>query len=406
MNEGHASLLALELLKEEANTQHAAPTDQAVIDAVCRKCVFTTHTPVAAGHDKFPLDLAASVLEAAVIEPFRAASGQKAICCDGMLNMTYLGFNLSHYINGVAKRHGEVSRQLFGDYPIDAITNGVHAATWVCLPMATLFDKRIPGWRADNFSLRYAISIDTSEIWQAHHEAKRALLDRANHEGNAGLDIDFLTIGFARRATAYKRHDLLLTDLDRLKRISREIGPIQLLFAGKAHPNDGPGKDLIRKVVNALNTLRPDVRGVYLSNYDMELCRLMVSGVDLWLNTPKPPMEASGTSGMKAALNGVPSLSILDGWWLEGCIEGFTGWSIGSRPVRTGEPDKPGGRRSDIAENDAESLYQKLEQVVVPMFYKQQTQYIDVMRHAIAINGSFFNTQRMMQHYATKAYMV
>ena len=405
MNEGHAALLVLELLREESGARQASPSEQAVVDAVRRRCVFTTHTPVEAGHDKFPIDLARNVLEPELVQILTSAEGQDALCCDNLLNMTFLGFSLSHYINGVAKRHGEVSRQMFGHYPIDAITNGIHSATWTAPPIAEMFDKYIPGWREDTASLRYAMSIERDELWNAHRKEKRRLIEEVNRDTNAGFDLDVLTIGFARRATAYKRPDLILTDVDRLKRISRDVGALQLVFAGKAHPHDSQGKELIRAIVGACRALRPEIRAVYLPNYDMERCRLMVAGVDLWLNTPQPPMEASGTSGMKAAVNGVPSLSALDGWWLEGCIEGITGWAIGADPATRNPGAGPPVPSSDESRRrDADSLYRKLEDIILPTFYSDRTAYVDVMRLAISINGSFFNTRRMMQNYVTKAY--
>jgi len=405
MNEGHAALLVLELLKEDSNARQVAATEQSVVDAVRRRCVFTTHTPVEAGHDKFPIDLARHIVEPELIQILASTEGQDVLCCDNLLNMTFLGFSLSHYINGVAKRHGEVSRQMFGHYPIDAITNGIHSATWTAPPIAALFDKHIPGWREDTASLRYAMSIEREALWNAHSVAKRRLIEEVNRDTNAGFDLDVFTLGFARRATAYKRPDLILTDVDRLKRIARDVGPMQLVYAGKAHPHDSQGKEIIRAIVGACRALRQEIRAVYLPNYDMETCRLMVAGVDLWLNTPQPPLEASGTSGMKAAVNGVPSLSILDGWWLEGCIEGVTGWAIGADPVTR----DPGGGASippsDAARRrDADSLYHKLEDVILPLFYNDRSGYAGVMRHAISINGSFFNTRRMMQNYVTKAY--
>jgi starch phosphorylase len=305
----------------------------------------------------------------------------------------------------VAKRHGEVSRQMFGQYPIDAITNGIHSVTWAASSIAAMFDRHIPGWREDTASLRYAMSIEHGELWKAHTAAKQRLIEEVNRDTNAGFDRDVFTIGFARRTTAYKRPGLILTDVERLKRISRDIGALQLVFAGKAHPHDGPGKQIIRSIVGACRALRPDIRAVYLPNYDMECCRLLVAGADLWLNTPQPPMEASGTSGMKAAVNGVPSLSVLDGWWVEGCIEGVTGWAIGTDPMAGTSNGGAASPPSDEARRrDAESLYSRLEHVIVPMFYKDRDHYIGVMRHVIAINGSFFTTRRMMQNYVTKAY--
>ncbi|MGB6042940.1 MAG: alpha-glucan family phosphorylase, partial [Pirellulales bacterium] len=279
------------------------------------------------------------------------------------------------------------------EYKIDSITNGVHAATWACEPFAELFDRYIAGWRGDNFSLRYALRIPDDEVWTAHQRAKRDLVEYINRESNAGFDVDVLTIGFARRAAAYKRADLVFEDIGRLRRIALDIGPLQLVFAGKAHPRDEESKRLIQRIFREASELGPELPVAYLPNYDIRMGRIMTAGADIWLNTPQPPLEASGTSGMKAAINGVPSLSILDGWWIEGCIEGRTGWAIGD--------DKGHNHRSQ----DAASLYEKLEQVIVPMFYRDRERFIEVMRHAIALNGSFFNTQRMLQQYAQKAYL-
>jgi len=391
MNEGHASLLSLELLDEhidEAGRTSPTPDD---VEAVRRRCVFTTHTPVPAGHDRFPLDLVRRVLG-----DHEALGMEDVFCCEGELNMTFLALNLSRYVNGVAKRHGQVSRLMFPNYAIDWITNGVHAATWACPSIAALFDRHIAGWREDNFSLRYAATVPSEELWEAHQEAKRTLVTEVNRATNAGMDVDVFTIGFARRSAAYKRPDLLFRDLNRLKAIVDRIGPLQLVYAGKAHPRDESGKELIRHVFRAREALRGLVKVAYLENYDLELARQMIAGVDLWLNTPQPPLEASGTSGMKAAMNGVPSLSILDGWWLEGCIEGVTGWSIGPR-------ERPGPPIED--DGDIPSLYEQLENVVMPTFYHDRDRYLDIMRQAITFNGSFFNTQRMVQQYAVNAYL-
>jgi len=319
------------------------------------------------------------------------------ICCGDVLDMTFLGFNLSHYINGVAKKHGEVSRLMFGGYLIDAITNGVHAATWVAEPFQQLYDRYIPGWKQDNFSLRYALSIPRQEIWEAHTQAKNRLLDHVNRKTGVAMGVDVLTLGFARRAATYKRGDLLFQDIERLKKIAANAGRVQAIYAGKAHPQDQGGKELIRRIFQIKEALKKDIQVAYLENYDMELGKLMTAGVDLWLNTPQPPLEASGTSGMKAALNGVPSLSVLDGWWIEGCIEGVTGWPIGEYER---EKEEPGDRSKD-----ASSLYNILEQVIIPLFYHNRDGFIDVMLHSIALNGSFFNTHRMIQQYVLKAYL-
>jgi len=415
MNEGHASLLTVELLYERARKAQRKLIDAEDIEAVRKQCIFTTHTPVPAGHDQFPVDMVrrmtgeaefrldvSNVLVASLRNHvFRRADGNGAVegplRSGDLLNMTYLALNLSHYVNGVAKKHAEVSRHMFAEYQVDAITNGVHAATWTSPAFQALFDRHIAGWREDNFSLRYALGIASPEVWQAHCAAKRELLQYVNRETNAGLDVDVLTLGFARRAATYKRADLLFRDPNRLRGIAAKAGRLQIVYAGKAHPRDQEGKQLIQRIFQARDALKTDIRICYLANYDMDLARRLLAGVDVWLNTPEPPMEASGTSGMKAALNGVPSLSVLDGWWIEGCIEGVTGWALGER---CGVTTNPGDR----AACDAASLYDKLERVVIPLFYRERERFLDVMRHAIALNGSFFNTQRMIQQYVLRAY--
>lgn len=398
MNEGHAAFLTLELLAEEGKARGLPASDPAVVRAVRSRCVFTTHTPIPAGHDQFPLDVASHIVEPELLSPFRGPDVQPLIMTDHTLNMTYLALSLSRYVNGVAQRHGEVSRKLLRNDQVDSITNGVHAATWAAQPFADLFDSRLPTWRRDAATLRHAIELDPTEIWEAHQACKREFIRFVHREVNAPLDKDHFTIGFARRATAYKRPELLLSGLDRLRSISRRVGPIQIVYAGKAHPHDHQGKLIIQSVIRTLQSLEGDIAACYLPNYDMALAKRMIPGVDLWLNTPQPPLEASGTSGMKAAINGVPSLSVLDGWWIEGCIEGVTGWAIG--------PDHHAHdpQQSDHA-GDARELYEKLERTVVPMYYQAPARWVEVMRHAISINGSFFQTHRMMQEYAAKAYV-
>lgn len=393
MNEGHAALLTLELLDEEARRAGRTAITHEDAEKVRENCVFTTHTPVSAGHDQFPLGLARKVLGGR--DDFFALDG---ILYEGnILNMTYLALTLSRYVNGVARKHGEVSRLMFAGYSIDAITNGVHAATWASEPFQALFDRYISGWREDNFSLRYALSIPISEVWQSHMQAKEILIRRVLRETGVEMDRDVFTIGFARRASTYKRGDLLFHDLGRLKRIASESGSLQIVFAGKAHPRDQGGKELIKRIFQAKESLKQEIRIVYIEDYNMALGKLITSGVDLWLNTPEPPMEASGTSGMKASLNGVPNLSVLDGWWIEGYIEGVTGWAIGENVQRKGE--------SSEWAKDASSLYDKLEKSILPLYYHDRDRFLEVMRFSIALNGAFFNTQRMMLEYVLRAYL-
>jgi len=391
MNEGHSSLLALELLDEESQRAGRPVPNRDDVQIVREQCVFTTHTPVVAGHDQFPMTLVNQILGRQDVEDMK-----DVFCCGDVLNLTFLALNLSRYVNGVAKKHGEIARLMFAGYDVDAITNGIHAATWAAEPFAELYDRYIPGWHQDNSSLRSALGIAKQEIWQAHRLAKRALVQLVNREINAGMDIDVFTIGFARRAAAYKRTDLLFSDSERLRGIADRCGGMQIIYAGKAHPQDQAGKEQIQRVFRARDQLRDKIKIAYLENYSMEIGKMMTAGVDVWLNTPLPPMEASGTSGMKAAVNGVPSLSVLDGWWIEGCIEGVTGWSIG-----------PADRKTAVVSDhsqDALSLYDKLEQIILPLYYHRRDDYLDVMRHSIALNGSFFNTHRMLQQYVLKAY--
>jgi starch phosphorylase len=418
MNEGHAALLTLELLEEEASRAGRTSVKGEDIEKVRAKCVFTTHTPVPAGHDKFPVeymtrlfpdqnrffdvkdassaDLVRSVLQVEQNYPDLEEAARRG----ASVNMTYLALSLSNYVNGVAKLHGEVSRKMFPNVPIEAITNGVHAATWTSPSFKDLFDRMIPSWREDNYSLRGALGLPPEEVWAAHLLAKHDLLETVRKKTGLKLDPDAFTIGFARRATGYKRADLILSDLDRLRQIAKNVGPFQIVYAGKAHPRDGGGKEIIKKIFKAKKALKKAITIVFLDDYDLNLGGMLTAGGDLWLNTPQYPLEASGTSGMKAALNGVPSLSILDGWWVEGNIEGVTGWAIGEAHRGDPGPETP----VDNA-YDAESLYSKLEGVILPLYYGSRDRYLDIMRHAIAINGSFFNTQRMVQQYITDAYL-
>ncbi len=397
MNEGHAALLVLELGHEEMLRRGLREVTHEIALAVKPLCVFTTHTPVPAGHDQFPF-----VMLRRVLTDYGHAYDQRAVafCLDNVLNMTYLALDNSHYINGVAKRHGEISRHMFGQYKIDSITNGVHAGFWIAPPIQAVLDRHISSWREDNASLRYALGIPRHELWAAHQSARQDLVAWVNQRTGAGLFSNTFTIGFARRSTTWKRANLLFHDLQRLLALNANAGPIQIVYGGKAHPHDSGGKDLIRQIFAHMAQLKGKINVAYLEDYDIAVARRMVAGVDLWLNTPQPPLEASGTSGMKAAMNGVPQFSVLDGWWVEGCIEGITGWAIGSDSATT--PIAPG---VDEQDHDAESLYNKLETVILPMFYRDQDRYIDVMRNAIALNGSFFNTERMVDQYVRKAYL-
>lgn len=381
LNEGHAAFAPLELLR--GRSRIAQGWD---FQTIRNRTVFTTHTPVAAGHDRFGWELVQRVLgDALPREVLEMLAGR-----DG-LEMTRLALDISHYVNGVALRHREVSSAMFPGYDIHQITNGVHSRTWTSKPIKALFDRHMPGWRDDPLMLRNAIALPADQLWDAHRAAKQELLDDLRRRTGSTLRDDAMTIGFARRATGYKRTTLVLSDRARLRAIAKGR-PLQLVFAGKAHPRDEEGKVAIAAVVAAAREIGRDVSIAYVADYDFDLALRMVAGCDLWLNTPQRPLEASGTSGMKAAHNGVPSLSILDGWWREGCIEGVTGWSIGTD-------------HSDDS-TDAADLYGKLEQQILPMYYDRRDAWLRVMQQAIAVNASFFNTHRMVRQYLEHAYAV
>jgi starch phosphorylase len=389
MNEGHSSLLTLELLKKHKRDIEEVWDEKLVWDAekVRSLCVFTTHTPVAAGHDKFPYDLVNYILtDGLPIDVVKAYAGYDN------LNLTMLALNLSNYINGVAKKHGEVSQGMFPGYAIHAITNGVHSYTWTAEPLKRLFDKYLLGWANEPEIFVRVGRIPDDELWEAHMEAKRTLIDYVNKETQSDMNYDTLTIGFARRATAYKRADLLFSDIDRLSSIAE--GKLQIIYAGKAHPKDEAGKQLIQRIFEIKERLKGKIQIAFLKNYNMDLALKLISGVDVWLNTPLRPLEASGTSGMKATHNGVPNFSVLDGWWIEGWIEGYTGWAIGPSPDVPADPSK-----------DADDLYYKLEKVIIPTFYGDKHLWIRIMQNAIGKNAYYFNSHRMMRRYVTEAYI-
>jgi starch phosphorylase len=388
MNEGHAALLTLELLRRTAFPGRDVRAGESVYDLprVREMCTFTTHTPVDAGHDRFDYALFERIVGWPIDDKvLRSLAG------DDEINLTRLALNASQYVNGVAERHAETSRRMFPGYSVHAITNGVHGPTWAAASFAALYDRYLPRWRHEPETLiRAECCIPSGAIWEAHVQAKAELLAELA-KLDARFDPGRVVIGFARRMTAYKRPDLLFADLERLRATARQQ-PFQLVFAGKAHPQDGAGKALIRTLHEHLRAVQADIPAVFLPNYDMRLAKLLVSGVDVWLNTPQPPLEASGTSGMKAAFNGVPSLSVLDGWWLEGHIEGITGWAIGD-----------GAARDFHAE--AASLYEKLERTVLPCYYGNRPAWIATMTGAIAKGASLFSSHRMMRRYAVDAYL-
>jgi starch phosphorylase len=406
MNEGHAIFLTVELLSEHLSRFDKNFIDEDAVRYARKQCVFTTHTPIEAGHDRFPIDRVRAIIGDHPVFHREDLYGK-----DGVLNTSILALNLSRFANGVARKHGEVSRAMFPSHTIDSITNGVHAGSWVSKPIASLFDQYVPGWRTVNSDLRLARAIPGDELWAAHQEAKHEMIDAIEELTGETFDPDILTICFARRATAYKRAAMLVSDAERLAGIARRCGKLQIIYGGKAHPHDGVGKGIIKQINDTIARIMgdsgADVRIVFLPNYDIGLARKLVAGADVWLNTPEPPMEASGTSGMKAALNGVPSLSTMDGWWIEGCVEGVTGWGIGEIPKVEGSlaGHKLGvSAADDLYHRDQQELYEKLEHAVVPTYYKSKHDWLEIMKSAISVNGSYFTTERMLRDYLMKAY--
>ena len=393
MNEGHAAFLTLEVLQEHKKDIESVWDESLIWDfaTVRELCVFTTHTPIEAGHDRFSYSLYNRVL--GNYFPERVLRG---LAGDKSLNMTLLALNLSNYVNGVAKKHGEVSRSMFPGYRIDAITNGVHSYTWTSESFKKLYDRHLPGWANEpEIFVRVGI-IPDEELWKAHLEAKRKLIDYVNANSVVQMDHETLTIGFARRFATYKRATLLFSDMERLEKIAP--GKVQLIYAGKAHPRDENGKRLIENIYSYAEQLKGKVKIAFVKNYNMDTALMLVSGADVWLNNPLRPLEASGTSGMKAAHNGVLNFSVLDGWWIEGHIEGDTGWSIGPEPKGTMADEKTDGI-------DAEDLYRKLETIIIPTYYGDRNKWITMMKNAIGKNAYYFNTHRMMRRYVTEAYI-
>ncbi|MHA1560312.1 MAG: alpha-glucan family phosphorylase [Alphaproteobacteria bacterium] len=389
LNEGHAAFLTAELLKRYPRQTNMLDTGGPRYDSspVMTRCLFTTHTPVEAGHDRFPYELVERVLGDTIdVAEIRRYAGEEDC------NMTKLALNLSAFVNGVATRHAETTQQMFPGYKVHAITNGVHAAKWAFPAFAKLFDESFPYWKHEPELLFHADHLPDADIVAAKKTAKSELIYYVTEVTGVALDPELPIIGYARRMTAYKRPSLILSDPARLKTIAAKY-PVQIVWAGKAHPADTEGTDVIHEIKAQAAALTDEVPMAFLPNYDTNSAQLLVAGADIWLNTPRPPLEASGTSGMKAALNGTLNLSTIDGWWVEAWIEDVTGWAIGT----------PGDGASD--KDHALSLYDKLENTVLPLFANDQAQWIWMMKQSIAKIAPYFNSHRMMRRYVIDAYL-
>ncbi len=409
LNEGHAAFAPAEFLRGLGKAiENLTAQDRQLVR---ERFSFTTHTPVSDGFDSWHHGLVAS----AISDPFLRAAilglGRDPRNAD-YINMAYLAMRLSGVINAVSKLHAIVSEGMFPEFcPILPITNGVHHLTWISDPMAKLYDEFCPGWREDPAKLKglgnFASRDDFREkLWHAHQEAKEEMIGYVRRKTGQEWDKDTFTLGFARRFARYKRGDLIFKNPDELIRLAEEKGALQIVFAGKAHPRDSIGQGILANVIKQGEELTVrsggKIKVVFLSDYNIEIGQLMVAGVDVWLNNPLPPKEASGTSGMKAAMNGVPQASTWDGWWVEGSMDDTTGWTIGVKGDREGGDDDP-ERHLYLAHSV--SLYGVLRNIM-EKYYQRQTDptFINKMIAAVAENGSFFNTHRMVADYREKVW--
>ena len=374
LNEGHCTFAMLELLNRGWSREELA-----------QRSLFTTHTPVPAGHDRFEWPLVKEVVgellpvdaKELVIAAGDSENGRRC-------SMSHLAVALSTSVNAVSKLNADVAMTMFDEQIIEPITNGVHHITWTSPVMASLFDGYLPGWRVQPETISEAETLPTDALLEAREQARQHLREFVLSKTGVELSSERLTIGFARRFATYKRANLVFRDLERLRNIG--AGKIQFVFSGKAHPRDKGGKQLIRDIYDSAEQIAEEIPVAFIENYDMETGLLMTSGVDIWLNNPIRPMEASGTSGMKAAMNGVPNCSILDGWWPEACIHGVNGWAIGNAE----------NVRDD--ERDANNIYQVLEQDVLPLWEGSKDAWAEMMKASIAASAEFTG-HRMIQDY-------
>jgi len=369
LNEGHASFVPIELFSESG-----AANDNDKINEIRKQCVFTTHTPIKTIYDEFPLQM---LLKNQPDFPAHLPGLIK----DKKINTLELGIYFSAFVNGVSKMHRDLLNNIFQDKDIRAVTNGVNSIFWTTEEFKNLYDKYLPGWRKNNSLLRQADKISSADIWSAHLKNKRQLLDYLKTNKKINWQENIFTIGFARRFTNYKQPLLLFVDLERLIEILEASGGAQIILAGKAHLRDTSGQEAIKKIYQIKKNY-PKLKIVFLENYNLDLARLIIAGVDLWLNTPLPPQEACGTSGMKAAHNGIPQLSTLDGWWPEGYIKGKTGWAF----------------------SGADELYETLKKEIMPLYYQSPAEWQEIMKNVISLNASQFNTGRVLDQYIQEAY--
>ncbi len=384
INESHSAFLLFELLKENPN-----PED------VKKKVVFTTHTSLPVGHDIFPLDMVKEQLKL-----YDGINWKDEATADNNLDLSLLSAKYSSIVNAVSLKHKFITKRSYAFREVDYITNGVYHKRWVCEELKDIYDRYLPSWDDNPALLKQAYDIPSIELLKAHLEAKEKLINFINKNYDASFIVECPMLCVARRITAYKRNNLILRDMERLIKIAEKFGCLQLVFAGKAHPADEEGKAIVKDVNDKINYAKSrtkDLRMVFIENYGIHVAKLLVSGCDVWLNNPKRPYEACGTSGMKAAMNGVINFSTWDGWWLEGGIEGINGWGIGPRPHWLDMSES-----ND--EEDLEDIYGKLQHLILPAYYYHQDEWVKMMKNSIATVGPYFNTYRMVSEYFVKIY--
>jgi starch phosphorylase len=383
LNESHAAFATIEVLR-----------DMGSAIATRSRCAFTTHTPIAAGNDVFPL----SAVEGAM-RRYSWMNWQEE-STNGGVNLSKLASKYCGVTNAVSLKHKFVSERVVGHNSIAYVTNGVYHRRWIQGELKKVFDARTPGWEESPSLLAGAVNIPSEEIARAHTAAKQILLAALERRTGLAFSADAFTICVAKRITGYKRNGLILSDTERLRRIAGDEGAIQIVMAGRTHPRDGNAKgmlgDILRKA-DLLNRSGGGVKVAVVENYDMESARLLVAGCDAWLNNPRRPLEACGTSGMKAAMNGVLNLSINDGWWLEGGIDGVNGWGFGRRP-------EWGDLSDSIDEEDQDALFSKLSSEVLPVYYGDRERWLGIQKRSIATVGPLFNSYRMVDDYVSKVY--
>lgn len=376
MNEGHSSFLTLELYKNNGKENNIWSDEE-----IKNKCVFTTHTPIPAGHDKFSYSEIYEKLKGEIdILPLHI----KKLAGEDLLNTTLLALNFSSYHNGVSKKHGDVTKKMFPNFEIDYITNGVHLQSWTSKYFKELYNKYMPGWEKQNSKLKEIFKIPNSQIYRAHQLAKEELIDFINQKNivDTTLKKNVLTIGFARRFIQYKDAELIFENLEELKKLG---GKVQFIFAGKSHKNDPWGKNIMKDIIDNANDLKEHIQIAFLENYDIEIAKKLVAGCDLWLNTPIPPSEASGTSGMKAVVNGCLHFSRVDGWAIESFERNGGGFPIA----------------------EYEDFIRTLEFKIIPMYYSEnKTSWVEEMKLSIGNSATYFNTHRMAKEYISKAYKI